>query len=872
VTESEKSREKQLKILASKGAFPFTGRDAEIGRIRKKLHDDSKPWLLLTGSGGVGKTELALAYARNQYEAGLLEGGAFITGFSTWADLGQAIGSISGFGSEFEKYSEDEQKEIIIRYLKENRTLLIWDNFESASGYRGDGNGAEDLAQKGEMNKLSDFLKKLKGGFSRVIIVTTNSEEPKLGIEPVVMEVGGLNETDSKGLIKGALAIVGIRPEQFEPDPEYKRLTEFLERHPRSLELVLPRLAEKTPGEILAGLEKIKGEASAGQSTGETCHEWALRQFPEKAQNHIAFLGLFSEYVSKLTLHQFFKIKERWEDSYLQVMGELISREDWDEILDEAMRNGLIRLKADGLYKIPRNTSLYLRQKLERVLGGGNKMRNLQNTMMEFYGRYAVSLFEKVQQGHPGILLIAGIEDENFLSSLRTAIREKNWLTAHKLLETLMEYYTHKNRTAEWRGLRNTSLEIIGLKPEIGDNRQKGDLWVFLVWEKAKELIEKGALAEGSKILETILKYLLSLNDHTLDSNIAVIYHRLGMVEERRKNFAESESLYKKSLELREKNGLMESVGATSLGLGILDTHRKKYSSAEKWYKKALDTFTMLGLEKDIAGACHNIGMLEMEKKNYGRAEKNYMKALTIYENTGNKIESASSCYHLGMANMKLKNFDEAELWFQKALDIFKSYSNPPMQVSVLQAMGLLKLGDGKNGEAILFTGRAYLIAAEYFMKETEDIITQLAEIFGVMGEEDFVDQWGLFLGGKTPPVEQIRIVNELNPPKKVSPKKSGKKKPTGKKKATKKKTKKKAAKKSAKKAAKKSGKKTVKKKTIKSKASKTKKKAKKKSSKKKTKKAAKKKAVKKKTTKKKPVKPKTSKPKKKAKKKKKKR
>jgi len=646
--------------------------------------------------------------------------------------------------------------------------------------------------------------------------------------------------------------------------------------------LVLPRLGVMTPATILAGLEEVEAESSTTSGKiGEICHEWTFRQFSEKAQKHIVFLGLFSGYVSKLTLHQFFRIKERWEDSYLQVMGELLSKEEWDDLLDEAMRNGLIRIKADGLYKIHRHTSLYLRQKLEEMLGDRDKMRNLEDTMMEFYGRYAISLFEKVKEGHPGILLIAGIEDENFLASLRTAMHEKKWLTSHKLLETLMEFYTHENRTAEWRGLRNTSLEIIGIASKIGDDRQKGDLWVFLVWEKAKELIEKGALAEGSKILETILKYILSLNDHTLDSNIAVIYHRLAMVEERRNNFDKAESLYKKSLAIREKSGLLESVGATSLGLGILATHRKKYSNAEEWYKKALDTFTMLGIEKDIAGTCHNIGMLEMERKKYARAEENYMKALTIYENTGNKIEAASSCYHLGNANMKQKKLDEAELWYQKALDIFKSYSNPPMQVSVLQAMGILKLGDGKTGEAILFTGRAYLIAAEYFMKEAEDIIIQLAEIYGLMGEEDFIDQWNLFLGGKTPPIEQIQIVHEFHPTKKASPKKSAKKKPVKskskpkpagkkKKKVVKKAAKKTATKKSAtkkkttkKKAAKKTARKVLKKKTGKSKSSKTKKKS--------TKKKSAKKAVKKKVAKK-PAKPTASKSKKKTTKKKKKR
>jgi hypothetical protein len=172
------------------GGFGFIGRDNDILRIERKLRDSSRPWVLLSGMGGTGKTELAYDFACWYAETGGCDGGVFQTSFKAKADFGQIVGSICGHGTNFSIFSPEEQFKRLVGFLRKNLCLLIWDNFESVSGYP---HGSEPLATADELAIISRFLKSLRGGKSRVIITTRKDNENWLGIAPSLVLVSGLN-------------------------------------------------------------------------------------------------------------------------------------------------------------------------------------------------------------------------------------------------------------------------------------------------------------------------------------------------------------------------------------------------------------------------------------------------------------------------------------------------------------------------------------------------------------------------------------------------------------------------------------------------------------------------------------------------------
>ena len=67
-----------------------------------------RPWVLLSGMGGTGKTELAFGFARWYAETGGCPGGVFAASFKEKANLGQVVGSIAGYGTDFSLLPEEE--------------------------------------------------------------------------------------------------------------------------------------------------------------------------------------------------------------------------------------------------------------------------------------------------------------------------------------------------------------------------------------------------------------------------------------------------------------------------------------------------------------------------------------------------------------------------------------------------------------------------------------------------------------------------------------------------------------------------------------------------------------------------------------------
>jgi hypothetical protein len=164
----------QAEKVCPEGRFGFIGRDNDILRIERELRDNNRPWILLSGMGGTGKTELAYGFARWYSETGGCDGGIFETSFKVKADFGHIVGSIAGYATDFSKFSSEEQFKRLVRHLRVNPCLLIWDNFESVSGYP---HGSEPIATADELEIISRFLKSLRGGKSRVIITTRKDDE-----------------------------------------------------------------------------------------------------------------------------------------------------------------------------------------------------------------------------------------------------------------------------------------------------------------------------------------------------------------------------------------------------------------------------------------------------------------------------------------------------------------------------------------------------------------------------------------------------------------------------------------------------------------------------------------------------------------------
>jgi predicted ATPase/DNA-binding SARP family transcriptional activator len=112
-------------------ATPFIGREAELAKIGKLLDDPDCRLVTLVGSGGSGKTRLALEAAAAQLDTNgyAYADGVFFVSLAPLEDANAIVATIAdALGFRF--YSGGTPQEQLLSYLRQKNLLLIMDNYE----------------------------------------------------------------------------------------------------------------------------------------------------------------------------------------------------------------------------------------------------------------------------------------------------------------------------------------------------------------------------------------------------------------------------------------------------------------------------------------------------------------------------------------------------------------------------------------------------------------------------------------------------------------------------------------------------------------------------------------------------------------------
>lgn len=753
--EKEIEQLKQAEERCPEGQFGFIGRDYDILRMERALRDDDVPWALISGIGGTGKTEFAFGFARWYAETGGCPGGVFMASFKEKADFGQVIGSIVGYGTEFSRMSEEQQWQFLVEYLRENACLLIWDNFEPVNGYP---QGAEPLATDEEREKLSRFLKQLRGGKSRVIITTRKPDETWLGIAYQMMELAGLTHRDAGQMARVILRTVGRRPEDFKDDRDYARLIRLLGGHPRSLEVVLLHLRRNSPAQIIEALQHRVDDL--GEAMEDASLAYAFSQMSERTRKHLPFIGLFASYVHAGALGDFGKADSEWWQVYESVMGEALDAAGWEAVLEEAARGGLLQSLGSRMYKLHPTLPAFLRRQLVLAVGEDG-LKRLDSEFTKFYSAWTSVYFESTQKGEQNAVAAVSFEEANLLRALRLAEVGEEWSTAQAIAQTLGEFYEVCSRMDEWDALRRRLLDAVGRRIPPDASRGRADLWMYLLGNEANRAIGRNRLKAAENVCQRILRYLLSLSDPEVDRKIATVYHQLGMIAQRRSDFDGAEEWHRKALEIFQRLGLERYVAIEYHHLGMVAQERNDFDHAEKWYRKTLKIFERLGLERDAANVYNQLGVMAQKCRDFDHAEEWHREAVEIRERLGLKRDVATDYSNLGMLAAHRGRFDQAEERYRKALEIYERIGHPPLMVNTLALFGLLRRQQKRFLEAVSWSGKAYAIITEYRMPVIGKILTQLAWIMMDMGEEEFAAAWREAFPGEEAPVEAIRKIME---------------------------------------------------------------------------------------------------------------
>ena len=299
--------------------------------------------LLIQGLGGVGKTTLARGFLQwLQATDGLGKGGFWFTfqdirsAEFVFNRMGEAL-----FGPQFITAEMGAKLDALAKVFRENRFLIVWDNFEVVRGIPGTPVAAtlsdEDQAL------LKTFLAKLRGGQTKVIITSRSDEEWLETTNRYEIPLGGLQGEERWDYCEVILRDLGLTIDR--KDADLVTLMDLLGGHPLAMRVILPRLAKQKAAALIQALQS---NLTALGPSGDPAQDklFATLRFAEQS-----LPDDLRPLLVPLALH------ERFVDAdYLEIMAKQVdpswTRAPIDRFLGALAVAGLLHDRGQGIFEM----------------------------------------------------------------------------------------------------------------------------------------------------------------------------------------------------------------------------------------------------------------------------------------------------------------------------------------------------------------------------------------------------------------------------------------------------------------------------------------------------------------------------------------
>lgn len=324
----------------------FVGRDGDVRVVRVLL--DSQRLITLTGSGGAGKTRLALQIAAESVDE--FADGAWLVEFATL--IGTGVAAETAVALRLREEPGRPAIDTVLEYLQSRNVLLVLDNCEHL------------------LEPVAAFVRSVLATAQDVRIITTSREALKVPGE-ALYPVAPLGLTSQDDQLAPAIQLFAERAALINPgigvdESNLRDLTLICERLdgiPLAIELAAARLRMLSVRQLAERLDDIfkvlGGSTRSGMPQHRTLRatiDWSYDLLGERGQLHLNALSVFDDGFSLEAVEDVCGRMEGGEDAF-EVLGDLIDAslvqtehgEDTRYRLLETIRQyGAERLAEDG--------------------------------------------------------------------------------------------------------------------------------------------------------------------------------------------------------------------------------------------------------------------------------------------------------------------------------------------------------------------------------------------------------------------------------------------------------------------------------------------------------------------------------------------
>jgi len=685
----------------------FIGREEEMKNVKSLLKQTHL--LTLTGSGGSGKTRIALQCAADVIDD-FVNGVWFVELASLFepALLPQAIMKVFGLKEEPKKTSE----EILNNYLRGKEILIILDNCEHL------------------IEACSKFTEKLLSNCPKLKIIATSREALRCEGEQthrvLSLEIPDPKDKNSpeklsqyeavRLFIERALSVDSTFRVNSDNAPALAQICYQLDGIPLALELAAARTKVLSIEKICERLNDRfnlltggKRTALPKQQTLRALIDWSYDLLSEEEK---ILWGRVSVFAGGWTLEAAEEI----------CSDEKMKKEEVLELLHQLTEKSIIVFeKEKERYRILETLKQYGEAKLREA----NEVKEILSKHLHYFMELSETVEPKLEGSEIQIWLEKLEADHgNFQSSIEWSIRSVDNEEGARLAGSLGYFWKVRGHYSTGRRLLESILDNAQGVSRISMAKLQyslGSIVMFLgEYEKAQKILEESLeLSREMGDKRGIAHSLNSLGNAAADlgnyeqaqkfykesmilrreiedkRGIAFSLNNLGNVAYNQGNYEQAQNFFEESLALSREMGEKRGIAIILSNLGNVAYNRGHHEQAQKFLEESLALSRDMGEKSGIAESLNSLGNIAHNQEYYEQAKKFYEESLTLRREMEEKIGIADSLNNLGSIAYTQKNYEQAMNFFEESLSLRREIGDKSgIAVCVIGFAGVLLAGN----------------------------------------------------------------------------------------------------------------------------------------------------------------------------------
>lgn len=219
----------------------------------------------------------------------------------------------------------------------------------------------------------------------------------------------------------------------------------------------------------------------------------------------------------------------------------------------------------------------------------------------------------------------------------------------------------------------------------------------------------RGHLSEGLRWLEGGLTWTAGVSPATR----ARAFDAAGHLARDRGDHERAERFYEQALELRRELGEQRAIALTLNNLGVIAQFRGDYGRATTLHEESLDIFRSLGDEQGIGLTLLTLGVMAHLRAEIGQATEWYEEALELFRRLGDRHGVAASLTNLGNLASARGDHAAAEAYYGASLELFRSVGEQREVAACLRNLAGVARDRGDHLRAATLCHEGLAVAAE---------------------------------------------------------------------------------------------------------------------------------------------------------------